>query len=115
MSNLPAYRRRGKPSPSHTAPCPSAYLVSIFCSYFAFESIFDLLFIEKIGSRLSHRTLIDPFPCEAVRGTRRVSIASSLCFPHQATILPEPPGHAIPQTGSMLVSPPPTGAAAQVF
>jgi erythromycin esterase-like protein len=76
--------------------------------------IFDLLFIEKMGSRLSHRTLIDPFPCEAMHGTRRVRIASSLCFPHQATILPEPPDHAIPQTGSMLVSPLPTAAAAQV-
>ena len=48
-------------------------------------------------------------------GTRRGSLASSICFPHQATILPEPPGHEIPQTGSMPVSPPLTVAAAQVL
>src|SRR5258708_39804703 len=59
-----------------------------------------------------------PRPAEIRRNLRlclhrRVSMASSICFLHQATILPEPPGHEIPQTGSMPVSPPPTGAAAQ--
>src|SRR6266567_2010875 len=56
---------------------------------------------------------LDKAQFEAGRGTRRGSLASSICFPHQATILPEPPGHEIPQTGSMPVSPPPTVAAAQ--
>ncbi len=42
-----------------------------------------------------------------------IGFSFSLCFPHQARILPEPQGHEIPQTGSMPVSPPPTVAAAQ--
>jgi hypothetical protein len=65
---------------------------SIFSSNFAFENIFDLLFSEKSGSRLSHWTLIDPFPCEAV-AAREESASPHLfashtkqqfCWSHQA-------------------------------
>lgn len=95
---------KGLPCPPFTFwNIPPMCFFWLFCFLLMprFESIFDLLFSEEMGRRLNHCTLIDPFPCEAVYDTRRVSIASALCFPHQATILPEPSGHASPRAAEV--------------